>query len=119
MTGTLSAPHPACSAWPTRSSTGRSPSPAPPRPGAAPVTAGQVLQESAERRCRELARHQRTVARPRLILLRERGHAEIGEKAWIAWKGLSRACHHHSYELRPTVDEVRALTNLVKEIRLS
>jgi hypothetical protein len=76
-----------------------------------------VLEEAVERRCRELAD---TAARPtgrsQLILLRELGDPVIAAKARIAWGGLSRACHHHSYELQPTVREVRALVLLVREI---
>lgn len=36
--------------------------------------------------------------------------------AQYAWDSLSRASHHHAYELAPTHTEVRALTALVSEI---
>lgn len=84
---------------------------------AAAVIARQVLEEAVERRCQELAG---TVARPtfrsQLVLLRELGDPVVADRARVAWDGLSRACHHHSYELQPTVGEVRTLTNLVKEV---
>ena len=47
------------------------------------------------------------------------GDSEIGRTAQIAWDGLSRACHHHAYELQPTVDEVHGLVNLVRQIALA
>ena len=58
----------------------------------------------------------RPTGRSQLILLRELGDPVIAGKARIAWDGLSRACHHHSYELQPTVGEVRGLVMAVKEI---
>ena len=83
----------------------------------AAVIARQVLEEAVERRCRELAGTTgRPTARSQLVLLRELGDPEIAAAARVAWDGLSRACHHHSYELQPTVREVRALVELVREI---
>lgn len=83
----------------------------------AAVIARQVLEESVERRCRELAG---TVGRPtfrsQLVLLRELGDPVVAERARVAWDGLSRACHHHSYELQPTVTEVRILVGRVKDV---
>lgn len=84
---------------------------------AAAVIARQVLEDAVERRCRELAG---TVARPtgrsQLILLRELGDADVAAMAQTAWDGLSRACHHHSYELQPSAGEVRGLVGLVREV---
>lgn len=34
-------------------------------------------------------------------------------RAGYAWSGLSQACHHHAFELAPTVSEVRHLIQLV------
>jgi hypothetical protein len=34
---------------------------------------------------------------------------EIAESASLAWRSLSRICHHHPYELLPTAAELRAL----------
>jgi hypothetical protein len=41
-----------------------------------------------------------------LCLRRYLGDEELAERAWFAWSALSRACHHHVYELAPTVDEL-------------
>lgn len=41
---------------------------------------------------------------------------EIGEEASHAWWALSRACHHHAYELPPTVDELRGWCITVESI---
>ena len=40
---------------------------------------------------------------------------ELGEHAKRVWHGLSRAVHHHAYELQPSVAEVR---QLVKQVRV-
>ena len=34
---------------------------------------------------------------------------ELAREAAAAWSDLSRACHHHPYELAPTANELRAL----------
>ena len=39
---------------------------------------------------------------------------DFGERAKRVWHGLSRVCHHHSYELQPSPHEVR---QLVAEVR--
>lgn len=36
--------------------------------------------------------------------------------AEYAWSGLSRACHHHAFELTPPVSEVQHLIDLVREL---
>lgn len=84
---------------------------------AAAVIARQVLEDAVERRCHELAG---TIARPtgrsQLILIRELGDADVAANAQTAWDGLSRACHHHSYELQPSSAEVRMHIRAVREI---
>jgi hypothetical protein len=37
----------------------------------------------------------------------------VPARAGYAWNGLSQACHHHAFELAPTVSEVRHLIHLV------
>lgn len=32
---------------------------------------------------------------------------EVADGVKVAWSALSRACHHHPYELAPTADELR------------
>jgi len=87
---------------------------------AAAVVSRQALEQVVAGRCDELVTGlQRPSMRSQLILLREIGDSEIGPTAQIAWDGLSRACHHHAYELQPTVDEVHGLVNLVRQIALA
>ncbi|MEV0328953.1 hypothetical protein AB0H63_21255 [Micromonospora echinospora] len=42
-----------------------------------------------------------------LLALRAYTDPETALVARIAWHGLSRAMHHHAYELAPTVTELR------------
>lgn len=41
---------------------------------------------------------------------------EVGERAKRVWHGLSRAVHHHAYELQPSVLEVRSLVTQVRAL---
>lgn len=41
---------------------------------------------------------------------------EVGERAKRVWHGLSRAVHHHAYELQPSVGEVRLLVGQVRAV---
>jgi hypothetical protein len=51
---------------------------------------------------------------PQLICLREYlGDEELAGRVHHAWNALSRACHHHPYELSPTVGELGALLETV------
>lgn len=40
----------------------------------------------------------------------------IPAQAEYAWSGLTRACHHHAFELSPTLGEVRHLISVVEEL---
>ena len=40
----------------------------------------------------------------------------VGARAQYAWDGLTRAAHHHAYELSPTHAEVQALLDVVKRL---
>ncbi len=40
----------------------------------------------------------------------------VGSQAQYAWDGLTRAAHHHAYELSPTHAEVQALIDIVKRL---
>jgi len=42
---------------------------------------------------------------------------EVGRDAAAAWTALSRACHHHAYELAPTAAELRTWHTTVLGIR--
>lgn len=42
----------------------------------------------------------------------------VGAQSQYAWDGLTRAAHHHAYELAPTHSEVHALVAIVKNLDL-
>jgi hypothetical protein len=50
-----------------------------------------------------------------VVLSRNRG-AGVGELARRVWHSLSRAVHHHAYELQPSQAEVRHLVNQVRAL---
>jgi hypothetical protein len=52
----------------------------------------------------------------RLVALGALQGIELGERAKRVWHGLSRAVHHHAYELRPSVVEVRQLVGEVRAL---
>lgn len=60
---------------------------------------------------------------PQLICLREYlGDDDLAGRVHHAWNALSQACHHHPYELAPTVEElnswitvVEAFTDILRE----
>lgn len=43
-----------------------------------------------------------------LCLVAYLGKRELAQETAAAWSALSRACHHHPYELSPTAGELRA-----------
>lgn len=49
---------------------------------------------------------ERSSMRAQLVCLRELADEDTGERASHAWWALSRACHHHPYELSPTASEL-------------
>ena len=55
--------------------------------------------------------------RVQLICLRTYlGDADLAARAGHAWSALSRACHHHAYELAPTAAELRGWFSMVEEL---
>ena len=55
--------------------------------------------------------------RVQLICLRTYlGDADLAARAGHAWSALSRACHHHPYELAPTAAELRGWLGVVEEL---
>ncbi len=55
--------------------------------------------------------------RVQLIYLRRRlGDRDLAAQTSHAWSALSRACHHHPYELAPTADELARWLGVVDEI---
>jgi hypothetical protein len=41
---------------------------------------------------------------------------DLAARARYAWSGLSRACHHHPYELPPTISELAGWMGTVEEL---
>jgi hypothetical protein len=52
----------------------------------------------------------------KLVVLAAFQGIEVGESAKRVWHGLSRAVHHHAYELQPSPAEVRNLVLQVREL---
>lgn len=52
----------------------------------------------------------------RLVALAAVSDEELGERARRVWTDLSRAVHHHAYELQPSVTEVRRLVRQVRAL---
>ncbi|GGC53593.1 hypothetical protein IEU95_09920 [Hoyosella rhizosphaerae] len=76
--------------------------------------ARQALEELVTDQCQNFnSELGRASMRSKLIVLRQLGDSDHAEAASLAWHGLSNACHHHAYELAPTVDEVRHLCAMV------
>ncbi len=44
------------------------------------------------------------------------GDADLAARAGHAWSALSRACHHHPYELAPTAAELGGWFSVVAEL---
>ncbi|WP_091407236.1 hypothetical protein [Micromonospora saelicesensis] len=61
--------------------------------------------------------------RNQLLVLPTFAGAEAASTARTAWHGLSRAMHHHTYELAPTVAELRGwhqdVTALLPQLELA
>jgi hypothetical protein len=55
--------------------------------------------------------------RVQLICLRTYlGDVDLAARTGHAWSALSRACHHHAYELAPTAAELRGWFSVVEEL---
>ena len=94
-----------------------------------PETAGLWPRASALLACRALEAtvsrlwERRTLdlqgcsMRVQLICLRTYlGDADLAARTGHAWSALSRACHHHPYELAPTAAELRGWLSVVEEL---
>lgn len=74
----------------------------------------RALEDTTRALCRSAgASSDRATMHSRLIVVRVLHGDQVANRAAIAWMGLSTACHHHAYELTPTVDEVRHWLALV------
>jgi hypothetical protein len=56
----------------------------------------------------------RPTTKSQLVVLSALRGVEVGEKANRAWNRLSRAVHHHAYELQPSAAEIRHLVTQVR-----
>jgi hypothetical protein len=94
-----------------------------------PETAGLWPRASALLGCRALEAAMRRLwerraldyqgcpMRVQLIFLRiHLGDAELAGRTGHAWSALSRASHHHAYELAPTVAELQDWLSVVDEL---
>jgi hypothetical protein len=76
--------------------------------------ARQALEELVDERCRALGADVPGASmRSKLVIMRSLDTTECADAAAIAWNRLSNVCHHHAYELAPTVSEVRHLCGVV------
>lgn len=81
---------------------------------AAAFLARRALEDATQTLCRSAgASIDRATMRSQLVVVRVLHGQQVADTATIAWIGLSNACHHHAYELTPTVDEVRHWLALV------
>lgn len=56
--------------------------------------------------------------RAQLICLREYlREGDLASRIAHAWAAMSRACHHHPYELTPSTEEIRNWMEPVRELR--
>lgn len=87
-------------------------------PRASALLARQALEAAVHR----LWEHRRLdlqdcSMRVQLICLRTYlGDADLAARAGHAWSALSRACHHHPYELAPTAAELQRWLSVVEEL---
>ncbi|NIK54312.1 hypothetical protein [Kribbella shirazensis] len=54
--------------------------------------------------------------RSRLAVLHALDQTGFNRMAEYSWNALSRACHHHAYELSPTISELRHLHSKVVDL---
>lgn len=54
--------------------------------------------------------------RSQLLCLRSYADEQLAEEASHTWAALSRACHHHAYELSPTASELERWMRSVADV---
>jgi hypothetical protein len=87
-------------------------------PRASAILGLEALEASLQRlwTCRGLDLRGCTM-RAQLICLRKYlDDGGLAARAGHAWSALSRACHHHAYELAPTAAELRSWLSVVVEL---
>jgi hypothetical protein len=87
-------------------------------PRASALLAGQSLEASLARLwARQELDFHGCPMRAQLICLRTYlGDADLAARAGLAWSALSRASHHHAYELAPTATELQTWFGVVDEL---
>jgi hypothetical protein len=87
-------------------------------PRASALLAGQALEATLDRLWGVQGLDLHLVPmRTQLICLRTYlGDADLAARAGHTWSALSRACHHHAYELAPTATELQAWFGVVDEL---
>ncbi|AKS35850.1 hypothetical protein [Mycolicibacterium goodii] len=82
-------------------------------PRTAALLARRAFEDWLDETSRSWAVHANSDRAPttssKLVVLGALRGEELGETAKRVWHGLSRAVHHHAYELQPSVAEVRSL----------
>lgn len=83
---------------------------------AAALMSRQALEQALRARLeREIPGLGDVTARAQLLVLHTYD-AHTGETTAALWQMLTRACHHHPYELTPTPAEVRALVTDTRRV---
>jgi hypothetical protein len=87
-------------------------------PRSAAVLARQALEQSLTSLWRQRGLDLAAAsARAQLLCLEEYlGDPSVAADARFAWWALSRACHHHPYELAPTVAEIEGWVESVERV---
>jgi hypothetical protein len=87
-------------------------------PRSAAVLARQALEQSLTSLWRQRGLDLAAAsARAQLLCLEEYlGDPSVAADARFAWWALSRACHHHPYELVPTVAEIEGWVSSVERV---
>jgi hypothetical protein len=87
-------------------------------PRSAAVLARQALEQSLTSLWRQKGLDlARASTHAQLLCLEEyQGDSSVAADARFAWWALSRACHHHPYELAPTVAEIEGWAGSVERV---
>jgi hypothetical protein len=87
-------------------------------PRAVAVVTRQALEEIIELVLTTRATGvERCSARAQLLCLPEYAPTEAAREASYLWAALSRACHHHPYELSPTAEELETWLSAVERLQ--
>jgi hypothetical protein len=81
----------------------------------------QAVEDLIDARCTELTGVQVVVgtARAKLAVIKALDTTSAGPALIDAWHQLTGFCHHHAYQLSPTVPEVRAQCTAVQQACLT